>query len=264
MATGRTVAKHLRCYGGGYDLSGYTRSIGPLSVEFDEATSLVALTDGVRGVLPDACKIGIGTLNGVFDNTVTSGLHVLMNGAGAMRTMLIALGIRAAPAQGDPAFLGQFEQKSYMGDQDGGAVVATIPFEGWSARSASLLYGKPWGVLLHANEAATGENDQVGVDDYGVSPPSRGGYMVYQIFAYGGTGSAVITVQDADTNTDGSFALLSDGVNDMTSGSIAHTAMPCAGMVAISPTATVRRYLRWQVSLVTLSSLTFALGFVRG
>jgi hypothetical protein len=263
MATGRTVAKYTRVYAGGYDLSGYTRSIGPLSVEFDEA-SLVALTDGARGVLPNTGKIGVGTLNGIFDNTETSGLHVLMNGAGAMRTMLVAIGMRAAPAQGDPAFLGQFEQKSYTGGEDGGAVVATIPFEGWSARGASLLYGKPWGTLLHANAAATGENTAVGVDDYGVSPPSRGGYMVYQITAYGGTGSAVITVEDAATNADGSFATLTDGTNEMTSGSIAHTAMPCAGMVAISPTAAVLRYLRWQVALTDLTSLTFALAFVRG
>jgi hypothetical protein len=259
MATGRTAAKHTRVYAGGVDLSGYTRSIGPLSVEFDEA-SLVALTDGARGVLPDIGKIGVGTLNGVFDNTVTSGLHVLMNGAGAMRTMLVAIGIRAAPAQGDPAFLGEFEQKAYMGDQDGGAVVATIPFEGWSARSASLLYGKPWGTLLHALATTSAANTAVGVDDYGASPPSKGGYLVYQISAYSGTGSAVITVQDADTNADGSFALLSGA----TSGSIAHTAMPCAGMVALSPTAAVRRYLRWQLSLTTLASIDFALAFVRG
>jgi hypothetical protein len=263
MATGRTVAKHTRVYAGGYDLSGYTRGIGPLSVEFDEA-SLVALTDGARGVLPDVGKIGIGTLNGVFDPVATVGLHALMNGAGVMRTMLVAIGMRATPAQGDPAFLGEFEQKSYMADQDGGAVVATVPFEGWSARAASLLYNKPWGVLLHASGAETGANSAVGVDDYGASPPSRGGYMVYQIFAYGGTGSAVITVQDAATNLDGSFALLSDGVADMTSGSIAHTAMPCAGMVAISTTAAVRRYLRWQLALTDLTSLTFALAFVRG
>jgi hypothetical protein len=40
--------------------------------------------------------------------------------------------------------------------------------------------------------------------------------------------------------------------------------MPCAGLVALSPTADVRRYLRWQLALTTLASIDFALAFVRG
>jgi hypothetical protein len=258
MATGRTVSKHTRVYADGYDLSGYTRSIGPLAVEFDEA-KLVAMTDGVQGVLPDSGKVSLGTLNGIFDDTATTGLHIVARAAGVKRTMMVPVGIRAAPAQGDPCFLGQFEQGAYMGQPDGNVMVATLPFENWSGSASSLLYSKPWGVLLHANDAAAGANTAIGVDDYG-DATARGGYLVYQIFDYEGTGSAVITVQEADTNLNGSFALLSGA----TSGSIAHTAMPTAGLVAISPTADVKQFLRWQLALTTLTSLTFALAWVRG
>ena len=38
---------------------------------------------------------------------------------------------------------------------------------------------------------------------------------------------------------------------------------PASGMVAISTTATVRRYLRWQISLGTATTATFALAFIR-
>jgi hypothetical protein len=262
MATGRTVSKWTRVYADGYDLSGHTRSIGPLAWEHDEA-SLVSVTDGARGVLPNVCKIGLGTLNGVFDNTDTTGLHVVANGAGVMRTALVPIGMRAAPAQGDCAFMGQFEQGNYVEADDGGSAVVTLAFDTWSVRASSLLYGKPWGWLLHAHGAETAANTAVGIDD--LIPPAtssaRGGYMVYQLFASNAAGTVVVKVQDAATNVDGSFADLSG----CTTSAIGFASIPSAGLVAISPTATVRRYLRWQIVLAGgMTTVTFALGFVRG
>ncbi len=254
MATGRTTWHRQRTYVGGYNLSGYTSQLGPLTWEYEEA-SFAAQSDEARGYLPGRVAISPGALNGVFDNTATSGLHVVTGTPGVSRVILAPIGIRAAPAAGDPAFCGRFQQRDYKAAVEGELVTATLTFDEWDA--ANLIgYDKPWGVLLHALGAETGANTASGVDD-NQAATSLGGYLVYQIIAYQGTGSATISVDDSANNTD--WAALSGA----TTGAIAHTAMPTAGIVALGKTATVRRYLRWQLSLSTLTSVTFALAFVR-
>lgn len=258
MATGRTVLKHSRFYADGFDLSGHTRSFGPLVWEYDHAED-AALTDPVKGAYAGNANLTPTVLNGFFDNTATSGLHAVASGAGVQRTVMIPIGIRAAPAAGDPVYVGQYTQTGYMAERDDNWVFANVPFGMASAIGAIRgQYTKPWGVLLHANADRTGANTAVGIDDNGAAT-ANGGYLCYQIFAVAGTGTVTIKVQDAATNADGSFADLSGA----TSGAIGNAAVPIAGIVAIGNTATVRRYLRWQVSLSGITSVTFALAFVR-
>lgn len=254
--TGRTVKRWTRVYADGYDFSRYVHSIGPLKQEFS-APLAAALTDEVKNGLISQGMLSIGTLNGFFDNTA-NGLHVIANGAGVKRTVMIPLGIQAAPVAGDPVFMGEFTQGKYeaMPDPDG-YVMASLPFGNSDAVSAALAYQKPWGVLLHSKGAETDVNAGTGIDDNGASS-AKGGYLCYQIFAADGT--ATIKVQDAATNADGSFADLSGA----TSGSVDASATPQAGIVAIGTTAAVRRYLRWQIALGTATTVTFALAFVRG
>jgi hypothetical protein len=251
MTTGRTILKHTRFYADGYEWSGGLRAIGPLQNTYDE-TDLTTILDAVKGYLPAHSTLGIGTLNGVLDNTATTGLHILASGAaGTKRTVMVAIGIQAAPAQGDPVYLGEFEQQGYY--QEGPYV--SIPFALPSETSTTLLYSKPWGWLLHANGAETAVNTAVGIDDIGAST-AFGGYLCYQVTA--GNGTATIKVQDAATNANGSFSDLSGA----TSGSI-DCSTPKYGIVALGRTATVRRYLRWQIVLGTATTVTFCLGFVR-
>lgn len=254
MATGRTTDNNIRFYADGYDWSGMTRSVGPLIWTFDEGDQ-TCLTDGVKNVLLGQPMVGVGTLNGVFDNTATTGLHILASGAGVMRTVMVPIGIRAAPAQGDPVYMGEFEQKDYMGVTGSVATYATVAFAQSSARASTFLYDKPWGWLLHAKGAETAVNTAVGIDDNGAAT-AFGGYLVYQVFA--GNGTATIKVQDAATNSNGSFSDLSGA----TSGSI-DCSTPKYGRVAIGRTATVRQYLRWQIVFGTATTVTFALAFVR-
>ena len=80
---GRTVSKYIRVYYDGYDVSGYASKIGPLQWEFNPA-DLTTFSDAVHGYLAELCMINVGTLNGNFDNTATSGLHALASaGAGS-------------------------------------------------------------------------------------------------------------------------------------------------------------------------------------
>ena len=79
--------------------------------------------------------------------------------------------------------------------------------------------------------------------------------MTWQVFA--GDGTATISVDDsADDNTYGALSGATSGEIDFSS--------PSSGFVALATTATVKRYIRWQLSLNTANTVTFALAFVRG
>lgn len=252
MATGRTVLRNLRFYADGYDLSGYTRSVGPLDCTFEEGVD-DAVTLEVKATLPGQANISIGTLNGLFDNTITTGLHVVMEGAGVFRYVMIPQGILSEPINNDPVFCGRFTQLGYYANPDNNPVYASIPFGGTSDSSGNAGYARPWGKLLHAKAAMTAANTAIGLDQ--LAQTTRGGFMMYQAFA--GNGTASIKVQDASTNSDGSFAdLLSSGSLDFSN--------PRAGIVALATTATVKRYVRFQIALGTATAVTFALAFVRG
>lgn len=261
MATGRTKHKFWRVYVNGYDMSGFSRTIGPLEVTHDEADLTADMSDTVKGYLKNHTHVNCGTLNAVFDNTATTGLQAIMGTAGNSKNVLAAIGIRAAPANGDPCFGGQFMHSAFQPTDDGGAVTATIPFAGWASDATSLRYGLGFGQLLHANAAETGTNSSTGFDNLqSAVTTTNGGYMLYQVLASSNAShTATLKVQEADTNLDGSFGDLSGA----TTGVITVTA-GVNGIVALSPTATIKQYLRWQIVLGTATSVTFVLAFMRG
>lgn len=255
MATGRTVSKHTRVYVDGYDLSGYTRSIGPLVENYD-AVGEAALTDAVKGYLPNHVELGVGTLNGIFDNTATSGLHALHTaGAGSRHVVTVAQGIRAAPAAGDPCYAGHFEQAGYTAEPNSGMVFASVPFAMTSAAATTLAFPKPWGVLLNVG-AQTGANSSTGGVDHGAAT-AKGGFLAYHVLA-SSNASHTATISIDDSSDDSTYNALSGA----TTGSITVTA-GVSGIVALGPTAAVERYLRWQLTLGTATSVTFILSFHR-
>ena len=71
----RTNKKHQRIYLDGYDMSGYTRDAGTLSLVY-EAIPDACLTDGVKNVILGQPTIACGPINATFDTTATSGMHV--------------------------------------------------------------------------------------------------------------------------------------------------------------------------------------------
>lgn len=255
MATGRTHAKYTRLYADGYDWSGDTRTIGPLSIEhgFD---AQAGLSEEVKGGLCGHGTVTIGTLNGSF-NSADGALHTAAAGAGSRRTVLIPIGIRAAPAAGDPAFCGTFEQGSYMATPPvDGDVTASIEWVTSSA-VAALAYAKAWGRLLHAKGSETAANSATGGVDNGASS-AAGGYFVYQLFSVTGTGTVTLSVDDS--SDDSSYSALSGA----TSGAIAHGSAPTAGIIQLGTTASVARYLRFQVAFSGITAAVFASAFVRG
>ena len=250
----RTVDRWTRVYFDGYDISGMTRTVGPCGVVSDEA-DLTAISDAVKGMLANRSQMNCEFVNGLLDNTATTGLHTVGLTAGDKRTLLIAFGLLAVPAAGDPAFGGQFEQGAYAAVSEAGAMTVNLPFMGWSASATFNQNYRPFGILVHALGAETAVNTATGVDD-NLAATSQGGYMTYHVTA--GNGTATLKVQDAATNSDASFA----DITGVTSGSI-NCAVVQHGIVAAT-TLTVRRYLRWQIVFGTATTVTFVIAFTRG
>lgn len=247
----RTHIKHSRVYINGVDLSGYARTYGPLGWMF-EAQPDAALTDEAKNILLGQGDIQAGALNAFLDNDAAG---LFANKAQGTQNLMIALGVNAAPAAGDPIFAWKFEDVGYKVEQGAGFVAANVPFGG-ASYSSTLTYRKPWGFLLHAKAVRTAVNASTGVDDNGASS-ALGGIFVYHLFSSNGT--VTLKAQHAATNSDGSFADLTGA----TSGSINASVTPQSGMVALSTTLAVNRYLRWQIVLGTATTCTFALGFIR-
>ena len=254
MATGRTVIKFLRAYYDGYDLSGFTRTVGPLENTFAEV-DVTSITDALTGALPGHAQNNLGVLSANFDNTVTTGLLAVGDaGKGIPHTILIPQGIRAVPAIGDPAFMGRYLQKDFTGAVDAaGGVVMSIPFAGWSAPD-EIQYANPWGTLTHAMSAETAVNSgTAGVD--GLAQSLFGGYAVFQLNAYTGGTGPVLKVQHSVDQVNVDYSdLISSGVM---------TPAPAAAIVALALGTTVKEFTRWQVVLNGATTLTFAIGFVR-
>jgi len=254
MATGRTLKRWLRAYVDGVDLSGDARAVGPLEWDYS-GNQAAAFADSVQGTLPMHPNITPTAIQAFLDNT-TGHVHDLFeDGAGLFRNVMIAQGIRAAPAAGDPVYMGEFEQLSYKEEEGDGFTIVSMNFSP-SARRAVLYYEQPWGVLLHAKGAETGVNTAVGIDDNGASSV-LGGLMAYQLFSSNGT--LAIKTEHASANNDASFAQITGA----TSGNINASTTPVGGFVAIAKGTTINRYLRWQITLGTATTATFALAFIR-
>lgn len=251
--TGRTLQKFNRVYIDGYDMSGYSRGIGPLSCVFEPADLTAQMGDAIKGYLPGQAEITPTLLNGVFDNTPTSGLHVIGSAIAQSRIVMIPVGIQAAPASGDVVFMGQFIQTGYQAEDADGPLYAQIPFGLWDVNNL-IAYEQPWGHLVHAKGAETGAN--AGANDVdGAAATALGGWLMYHVFA--GNGTATISIDDSAN--DAAWTALAGA----TTGSI-NCSVVQKGIVALGKTATVRRYLRWQLVLGTATTVTFALAFVRG
>lgn len=246
----RTHLKHCRVYCNGVDLSGYSRTFGPLSWMFG-AEPDAALTDGAKNILVGQGDIQAGVINAFLDND-TAGLFA--NSAQGTKNIAVAIGANAAPVAGDPVFAWKFEDTGYTVEQGSGFVAANLPLGGASYAS-TLTYKKPWGRVLHPLGAETAANTAAGIDDAAAS--TLGGIFVYHLVS--SDDAVELKVQHAANNADGDFADLTGA----TSGSVDASAAPVSGMVALATNLSVSRYLRWQIDLGSATTATFFAAFIR-
>jgi hypothetical protein len=254
--TGRTLARFMRVYVDGYDLSGYGRSIGPLRAEWDLADLTAPMSDAVMGYLPNHLSISPGTFNGVLQATTDSGTEIsAIQLPGVQRDIMVLIGDKAAPVMGDRAFVAKTSHSGFHVVENGGAIYITADFDEYDAAD-SISYARPWGRCLHPYGAETGANSST-TDTVDINTGCYGGYMAWQVF--GGDIAGTLTLQDSADNVDGNF-VNHDGLTASVDG-----ASPGGGIVqATDSTEIVNRYMRWQLSVDSGSSLTFALAFVRG
>lgn len=118
MATGKTNSKHYRLYVDEIDLSGNARSVGSFGNTYteDDATGW---SEGIINYTLGHLQTSLPGYQGVFHTAQHTELA-------AREEYLVSLliGIKAAPAAGDPAYLAPLEQKSYNVDGNGPVMVS--------------------------------------------------------------------------------------------------------------------------------------------
>jgi hypothetical protein len=257
MADGRTLQRWLRLYQNGYDLSSDTLSVGPLVWDYGYEEQR-GLNWAVAGGLCERATIQTGTVNTLLrttDDPTTSPHDIIKGMDGQAVVQLIAVGVRAEPAAGDPAWCAAQLSQSKVTPPTLGMVTGTIAFQ--PDVTAGMNYDRPWGVLLHAKGARTAANTAAGLD--GGAATTGGGYIVAQVFAVAGEGTVTIKCQSAATNLNANFADVTGLTLDF-----AHTAVPGAAIAQAATTATINRYTRYQLVFDGITSVTFALALVRG
>jgi len=258
MATGRSLPDFQRVYIDGYDLSAYLFDVGEIGVEYPQY-SQACFSDSIPGVVVGKPTVSAGPLLGVFDNTATTGLHVLSDAAqGTLRHISVLRGVRAAAAIGDDVFCAPVYQTGYKSIGDG-LVTCRTDLSGADV-STALLYDEFWGKVLHTMTAVTDANSANTDAVDGGAETTAGGWLMYHIYAVtGGAGTVTISVDDSANGT--TWLALSGA----TSGTVAYSAAPTSGIIQLGVTATVRQYLRWQYAEAGgATGATFALAFIRG
>lgn len=258
MATGRSLTDFERVYIGGYDMSGYAVNPGERGIEYNESEGY-AMSDAVKGVLAGMPKVTLGPILGLMDNTATSGLHAVANAAqGTKVYCTVVRGVRAAPVDGDDCFSTPMYLTKYKAvSSDSGLSSVRIDLAGVDPVDA-LNYDEVFGHCLHVMGAETDANaGSADVDN--AAATAFGGWLMYHITSITGAGTVTISVDDSANNADW-LALAS-----ATTGEIATASAPTSGIVQLGTTATVRRYLRWQIAFGgSATACTFALTFMRG
>lgn len=250
--------KYHRLYISGYDLSGAVRNVGQIGVDRDAPVD-AALTDSVKNCIIGKASLKLGPVNAFLQQGASPVIdeHDLLSSGNGAYNLMYVMGTLDGPAVGDPIFAARMEQGSYQSESGDGFSAVSIAFPNPSA-SGPLLYSKPFGQLVHPKAARTAANTAIGTIDNGAAT-ANGGIFVYHLFSSDGT--VTLSIDDSATNlNNAAFAALSGA----TSGSIDASSTPKSGMVELSVTAAVRRYLRWQLALGTATTATFALGFIRG
>lgn len=258
---GRTLSKWLRVFVDGYNISGYGRSIGPLTAEFDLADLTCPMSDTVKGYLPNQINISPGTFNGALQSTTDSGTEISkIQLGGVQRDLLVAVGDRAAPTAGNPAFCCKTAHKGFSVLEDGGAITVQAVFEGWDAAD-TILYPNPWGIMLTGgggyetfDETLSGSAINTGV----ASKTVKGGYFMYQVLP-GSTGGWTIKVMDDPDGLSGYTDI--EGLTV----TIADVSTPQAGIVqTTAQTNEIEPFVKVYCTEDSAGTLILAAALVRG
>lgn len=205
--TGKTHSRHLRVLLNGYNLSGDMRAISSFGTELDQDDA-TGWSDDVMQYMAGRGRVLMDGFTAIFNNETAStgptiaGAHTVLSGVTEVYGSVF-IGVRSAPAIGNPSFSAVFEKTAYS--VNGEAVPMVQATLGGSATLASSL--SVWGHALAIGAAlsATGTGDSV---DNGAS--SSGGYIAFLHVTQtaGAMGSNTWAFEIEHSTNDSSFSTL--------------------------------------------------------
>lgn len=175
MATGKTNSRFFRMVYGGYDLSGDARALGSMGSTYAE-TDVTGWNEGVVNFTLGTPAINLEGFQAVFNNTASTGIHSALAGfVNSYSTVFI--GIRAAPAVGDPTFSIPNQQASYTVAGDGPCTVSVNMNPGQTGSLSVSGKMSPWGNALAVGASLSGSTNGTGVDNGASSSNGGIGYL---------------------------------------------------------------------------------------
>ena len=228
MATGRTHPRHWRLYVDQVDLSGVMRTIGAVGHTFMEE-EVTGWSDGIVNFILGQANAFITGGQSVFDNTAL-GAHAELS---AQEEYLVSLhmGIRAAPAVGDPAFASPLGQSNYVVAGDGPVVVS---FEMNGPNQDHTIPDKVWGQVLYPPTSISATTNGSSVDLLAASSNGIMAYLHITVADAGGTWTLKVQDSPDDSVWADSITFTADGQTILSEQGI--------------DTASVDRYVRFQAT----------------
>jgi hypothetical protein len=193
MATGKTHPRWLRIQVDAVDLSGDSRQLGQIGSQYEMAP-VEGWSDGVKYFTFGQAEHLFSGYQAVFNNTANTGSHTELSGIEEY-IISVELGIRAAPALGDPAFLSSFEQINYMME---GTEAVLVSMDGVKSVT-DMDHERVWGVVLEnaTSRSATLTGSSV---DNGAS--SANGALAHLHVTVSSGGTWAFKIQDSANDSD--------------------------------------------------------------
>ena len=196
MATGKTNPKHYRLFLDEFDMSGDARTVGSCGITFKE-DDVSGWSDGVLNFLLGHGQASIDGFQAVFNNTAVTGAYTELKGREEYLASLL-VGIRAAPAIGDPCFMCPLEQGQIKIAGDGPVLmdVSLIgPGQGFTVPSGTGVFG----AVLAPKTTFTITTSSASVDNLASS--ANGLHAFLYVFTAETVGSWALKVQHSTNDS---------------------------------------------------------------
>lgn len=176
--TGKTHVRYCRFLLNGANLSGDIRTVNAFGVQYDQADG-TGWSDGSRQWLAGYGTVMLDGLTALFNNKtaatgpVNPGAHIALKDLGSAYASVF-IGIRAAPAIGNPTYSAAFEQGGYS--TAGGGSDALMVEGSFFGSGVLPLSTSVWGVCLANGTELTTTTNNGSVDN---GAATSNGYIAF-------------------------------------------------------------------------------------
>lgn len=250
---GKTHSKWVRVLFGGANLSGDSRSIGNIGLQYDTA-EVHGFDASLKERLVGQADAMFGPYQALFNDTpaatgpVQPGAHITLNASGQPVASAF-IGSGAAPAIGDPAYSMETQQTSYtLVATNSDAVVINADFT--TRGNASTSAG--WGVAL-AIGAALSATDELDSVDNGAATTAGATAVLHITQSAGAMASNDWEITIEDSANDSDFSTIGTFTADGSE----------ATAESISIAGTVRRYVRAVATKTDGNDIIFWINLIR-